>query len=162
GQPELRADDVHDPLVLAAGTAGREQLDAELAAVPLEGDRHLFGGDVQERPLLRARREDVIDCGKRAFRKRDAPSVLSQHVDRLVTIGSLDLSTVQTDTLIPGRTHERLAQRYEGLPIFGGELVRQLDGRAVISIFGRLYDDVSLATVTPELSGSDAADIAER
>ena len=36
--------------------------------------------------------------------------------------GQLDIARVQDDTMIAGRTHERLAQRHEGMPVFGGEI----------------------------------------
>ena len=39
--------------------------------------------------------------------------------------------------MIPGRAIERLGQFYEGLPVFGGQVVRQMDGRAVVSVTGR-------------------------
>ena len=55
----------------------------ELAAVALERRRHLLGHHVEERPLLRARRHDVIDGREGALGKRDAPAVLAQHVERL-------------------------------------------------------------------------------
>ena len=49
-QSQFGADHMNDALVLAAGSARRPELNAELAAVALERGRHLFGGDVEERP----------------------------------------------------------------------------------------------------------------
>ena len=76
--------------------------------------------------------------------------------------GQLDIARIQEDTLMPGRTHERLAQRHEGLPVFGGEVVRQLDGGRIVSVFGQLYEPLSLPTTEPALSPADAAAIASR
>ena len=67
-QPELRADDVDDALLVAIG---RLKTDAEVAAVAFERRGHFLGHDVEERALLRTRRHDVIDRGDRALGKRD-------------------------------------------------------------------------------------------
>ncbi len=83
-------------------------------------------------------------------------------VTSLLADGSLDLGAIQPDTLIPGRSHERLDQRYEGLPVFGGQLVRQRDGRTPVSVFGRFFEGLSLPTTTPSLTAADAGAAAER
>ena len=53
------------------------------AAVALERRRHLFGGQIEERPRLRAGRHDVIDGRERPLGIGDPPAVLPQHVERL-------------------------------------------------------------------------------
>ena len=58
----------------------------------------------------------------------------------LLQSGDLRARQVREDTLIPGREHQRLAQFHRGVPVFGGELVRQTDGTATISVFGTFYD----------------------
>src|SRR6185436_9349401 len=73
-------DHVHDALVL---TVGCPELDARVAAVALERAHHLFRHYVEEGPLLRAGRDNVIDRGERTFGERDRPPVLPQHVERL-------------------------------------------------------------------------------
>ena len=45
--------------------------------------------------------------------------------------GRLDIGRVDEDTMLPDRTHERLVQRYNGLPVFGAQVVRQLSGSTV-------------------------------
>jgi len=85
--------------------------------------------------------------------------------DRVATMlrdGQLDLARVQNDTLITGRTHERLSQRHEGLPVVGGELVRQMDGGRVVSVFGQIFEPVSVPSLDATVSPADAATIAER
>jgi len=88
-------------------------------------------------------------------------SAWTSQVETMLRDGRLDIGSVQTDTMIPGRTHERLVQKYEGLPVFGGELVRQIESGAAISIFGRLYEGVSLATRVPTLDERGARSAAE-
>jgi bacillolysin len=73
----------------------------------------------------------------------------------MLRVGTLDVGAIQQDTMIAGRVHERLNQMYEGLPVFGGQVVRQLSGRSIVSISGRLYEGLSLS-VTPVLT-PDAA-----
>jgi thermolysin len=82
-------------------------------------------------------------------------------IEAMLQDGRLDIGSIEADTIIPGRTHERLVQRYQGLPVFGAQLVRQMDGRRVVSVFGALFESISLATVRPALEPSDAARIAE-
>jgi Zn-dependent metalloprotease len=76
--------------------------------------------------------------------------------------GRLGVASTQTDTMIPGRTHERLAQLHQGMPIFGGELVRQVADGSTLSVFGRLFENVSVASVVPSLDERAAREAAER
>ena len=78
------------------------------------------------------------------------------YVDSRVRDGHLHVAGLAEDTQLAGRSHERLAQRHEGLPVFGGEVVRQLDGRGVVSVFGRLYEDVQV-DVSPAIDPETAA-----
>src|SRR5437763_1005317 len=80
-------------------------------------------------------------------------------MDAMLSDGSLDIASTQQDTMIPGRVHERLQQVYKGLPVFDAQLVRQMDGRSIISLSGRLYDSITIET-TPQISSERAADIA--
>jgi hypothetical protein len=64
GETERRTDNVHDALF---GTLGRPQIDAELAAIPLESRRHLFRHQIDEGAAARIGRNDVIDSGKCAI-----------------------------------------------------------------------------------------------
>ena len=58
--------------------------------------------------------------------------------------GRLRTARIQRDSLFSGRRHERLEQRHRGLPVFGGQVVRQLDGRAVVSVFGRIFEGIEI------------------
>jgi Zn-dependent metalloprotease len=80
------------------------------------------------------------------------------HVDAMLGDGQLDIAAIQDDTMIPGRTVERLSQSYEGLPVFGGQVIRQMDGRSMISVTGRLYDALDM-DVDPSISPARANEI---
>jgi thermolysin len=76
-------------------------------------------------------------------------------VERLLGSGALVPRLTRDDTMIPGRRHERLAQLHRGVPVWGGELVRQSDAAGTLSVFGTLYEGIELA-VTPGLTPAQA------
>ena len=82
-------------------------------------------------------------------------------VDRLRRDRSLRLAASADDPLVPGRTHERLRQYHDGIPIFGAEVTRQAARGVTVSVFGTLHLGVEVET-TPALSAADAAGIIER
>jgi thermolysin len=87
-------------------------------------------------------------------------STALDRVDAMLTGGTLDISTIQDDTMIGGRAFERLGQSYQGLPVFGGQVVRQMDGRSMVSVTGRLYEAVVVdvnPSIAPERAGVVAA-----
>ena len=81
-------------------------------------------------------------------------------IQALVSSGELRLRQVRADTLLPGRRHERFAQVYRGLRVFGGELVRQSDDAGVVSVFGTFYEGIEL-DVRPTLSAAGARALVE-
>jgi thermolysin len=78
----------------------------------------------------------------------------STRVDRLLVAGELGVRLTRDDTQIPGRRHERLAQRHRGVPVFGGELVRQSDDVSTLTVFGSLYEGIDV-DVAPQLSAAN-------
>jgi len=84
----------------------------------------------------------------------------SARIHALRASGELALNRTQADTLLPGRFHERFVQLYKGVRVFGGELVRQTDGQATLSVFGRLYEGIALDP-RPALSAAAAQGIVE-
>jgi thermolysin len=56
--------------------------------------------------------------------------------------------------------HERLQQFYKGVPVFGGDLTRQSESGAVLSVFGSLYSGIDLEP-DPRLTGEEARDLIE-
>ena len=84
--------------------------------------------------------------------------VLREWDDGLIArerVRELRLRSRQADTLIPGRVHERLDQYHRGVPVFGGEAIRETDGKVTLSVTASIYSGVRLDT-TPALSGADA------
>ena len=61
--------------------------------------------------------------------------------------GELELAQIAADSLIAGRTHERLLQRYRGLPVFGGVTrCARWKADSVRTIFGRVYPGITIPT----------------
>jgi Zn-dependent metalloprotease len=74
-------------------------------------------------------------------------------VDGLVAVGNLRVSGVAADTVLPGRSHERLDQYYRGVRVFGGNVVRQMAGGQTVSLSSRLYTNIGVEpspTLTPD------------
>jgi bacillolysin len=68
--------------------------------------------------------------------------------------GDLARMSGEPDRMVPGRTIERLTQHYRGIPVFGADIVRQLNtfGQAE-SILGTFYPNVDVdvnAGLTPD------------
>ncbi len=83
-------------------------------------------------------------------------------VDRMVREGGLELRLDREDTLIAGRRHRRFAQMVNGVPVYGGDITRQTDaGGLTVSIFGTVYEGISLST-EPKLSASEVQAIVTR
>lgn len=82
-------------------------------------------------------------------------------IDRMLRSDDLVVRRVFADRQVPGRTHERSDQRFRGVPVFGGDVVRQIDGGQTVSIFGTIYEGIDL-DVTPRLTPGDAKAAIER
>ena len=82
-------------------------------------------------------------------------------VDRMARDGDLRVRATVADTLLPGRVHERLDQFYKGVKVVGGDIARQTDGGLTVSIFGTLYQDITIG-VEPAISADQARAIVER
>jgi bacillolysin len=80
---------------------------------------------------------------------------------RMTDSGELHAFRTQDDPLTPGRAHVRMRQLYRGVPVYGGELVRQVRGGETVSVFGTLYEGIDLDPV-PALRPDQALAIAER
>jgi bacillolysin len=80
---------------------------------------------------------------------------------RLERNGELRLRTVQVDTVLEGRRHERLEQYYKGVPVLGGDVSREMKGQVAVGVFGRVHANIAIGT-TPRLSEDAAVQIVER
>src|SRR5262249_36683297 len=65
-------------------------------------------------------------------------------VDRMVRSKELLGHGEQPDPLLPGRAIERFDQYYDGVRIWGANVVRQLDRSSTVSIFGTIYSDITI------------------
>jgi bacillolysin len=121
---------------------------AAIAAVLFAGSAQLTGQAPVEngRPVALAASDDALRAAL-------------NHVDAMLTSGRLNISSIHDDTMITGRAIERLGQFHEGLPVFGGQVVRQMDGRAIVSVTGRLYEALDVG-VAPSISTARANEIA--
>ena len=80
-------------------------------------------------------------------------------VDNLERGGQLVRRAVYDDWFLPGRRHERFSQYYRGVPVYGGDVSRQTDRGATVSIFGTIHRiDID---PTPGLSPDDAREALE-
>ncbi len=80
------------------------------------------------------------------------PAALAR-VEMMLRVRELDIASRQEDTMIAGRAHERLKQMYKGVPVFGGEVACQMDGRSIVTLSGRVYEGINLdvgAQISPE------------
>jgi bacillolysin len=121
---------------------------AVVAAVLFAGSAHLTG----QAPIENGRSVPLAASD-------DTLRAALNYVDAMLTGGRLNISSVHDDTMIAGRAIERLGQFHGGLPVFGGQVVRQMDGRAIISVTGRLYETLDVG-VTPSISAARANEIA--
>jgi thermolysin len=94
-----------------------------------------------------------------------AASELSGWDDRMAGMlreGALRVRQVREDTLLRGRTHERLTQLHRGVPVFGGELVRQTGPSGeTVSVFGTIYEGIEVDP-TPLLSPAQVEALVEK
>jgi bacillolysin len=75
--------------------------------------------------------------------------------------GELRVRRVDQDTLLPARQHYRLTQLHKGVPVYGGELARQMEGSRTISIFGSFYEGIDVEA-TPALTADQAVAVVKR
>jgi thermolysin len=77
-------------------------------------------------------------------------------ITRMIRDGQLRSRGEEPDLLIEGRGHERLDQYHDGVKVFGGEVVRQLNGGQTVSLLGVVYAGIRVET-EPVLGPQDAA-----
>ena len=82
-------------------------------------------------------------------------------VNAMARAGQLRLRETRGDDLVPGRIHERFDQVHHGVRVWGGDITRQIDRGIAVSLFGALYEDLTL-DVDPVLSPEEAREIVSR
>ena len=78
-----------------------------------------------------------------------------QFVTAQLRTGDLRVISVEQDPSLPARQVERMQQYYQGVPIFGAQIVRDSDTAVAQSIFGEVLPALSLET-RPSLSAAAA------
>jgi bacillolysin len=68
----------------------------------------------------------------------------TSRIDAMLRSGELRLRQTRDDPMLPDRTHERADQYYRGVRVFGGDVARQLRGGATESVFGTIYEGITL------------------
>jgi Zn-dependent metalloprotease len=91
----------------------------------------------------------------------DGLRVWDDTVTRMARRGDLRLQRTVSDPLLPGRTHERYAQSFEGVPVYGADMTRQTSNGLTVSVFGTMYSGIDLDT-TAALGVDEAAAIVAR
>jgi len=75
--------------------------------------------------------------------------------------GQWRLSATERDVDFPGRRHQRYSQVINGVPVFGSEVVQQLDENGVTrTVFGGLYEGLTVDT-QPKLTAEQARHVVE-
>ena len=71
----------------------------------------------------------------------------AEQLDARIGTGALQSQSSDYDALVGGRIHERLAQMYRGVPVFGADTTRQLNTSGqTVSVFGCYYPDIAIDT----------------
>lgn len=82
-------------------------------------------------------------------------------IARMLQAGELTSVRVRDDPQIAGRQVQTLQQVYKGIPVEGGSVTLQRAGPTTVSVFGTLFNAVSVDT-TPAIDAIDAARIIEK
>jgi thermolysin len=82
-------------------------------------------------------------------------------IESMLTTGDLQVRRTHEDTLLPSRQHVRLDQFHRGVPVYGGQLVRQTEGERTVSVFGTLYEGIEVDP-QPKLTADQAVAIVEK
>jgi bacillolysin len=92
---------------------------------------------------------------------RDALAESNTLMIRMLQAGELTSIRIQNDRQIAGRQIQTLQQVYKGIPVEGGSVTLQRAGPTTVSVFGTLFNAVSVDT-TPAIAAIDAARIIEK
>ena len=95
--------------------------------------------------------------GRHALR---APA-LGRDIDQWVQSGALVMRSLREDPVLAGHRHETFIQAYQGIPVYGGSLVRQTARGVPVSVIGTLVTGITVDP-TPTLSAARVAAIWRR
>ena len=80
-------------------------------------------------------------------------------MEREIALGNLNLILTQTET-DKDCLHQRHNQYYQGIPVWGAQLIRHFKAGKIYCINGKYYDDINIEVV-PELGKESAIEIAK-
>jgi thermolysin len=121
-----------------------------IAAAILVSSSTTLDGQRPASDQARATSTTIIARDGAALRQWDT-WLRSRESDRAIRLGER-----VTDDVLAGREHERLHQFHRGVRVFGAGVARQWRNGQLESMFGRVYEILSI-DVTPALSASEAA-----
>jgi Zn-dependent metalloprotease len=127
-------------------------------ALKLSASALIVAGALAPRPALGQNRPTAVAATTATpgeLRAWDA------QVDQMIRSRDLQVREVKTDTMVPGRRHERLDQFVRGVRIVGGDLTRQTANDGTVSVLGILHTNVDV-DLTPALSRDDARGAIDR
>ena len=81
-------------------------------------------------------------------------------IDQWVQSGALVMRSLREDPVLAGHRHETFIQAYQGIPVYGGSLVRQTARGVPVSVIGTLVTGITVDP-TPTLSAARVAAILE-
>lgn len=90
--------------------------------------------------------------------KTDALAYLASLQPAGITAPSSEFIAKRVETDEAGNSHVRLEQIYQGVPVFGGEVIAHARSGAFDLLNGRYYPTPQLASITPALDASRAID----
>src|SRR4029079_10065723 len=68
----------------------------------------------------------------------------TSRVDSMLRNGELRVRQTRAEPMVAGRTHERSDQYHRGVRVFGADVARQLRDGATESIFGTIYEGITV------------------
>ncbi|HEU4892319.1 MAG TPA: M4 family metallopeptidase [Vicinamibacterales bacterium] len=106
---------------------------------------------------------DGINAGRVTFSAVTQGAVAETNgvISRMRQAGELTSVRIQDDPQIAGRQTQTLQQVYKGIPVEGGSVSLQTAGPATVSVFGTVFNAISLDT-SPAIAPVDAARIIEK
>jgi Zn-dependent metalloprotease len=119
---------------------------------------------IQQPGLAQSAQAGRVANSRRVTMAAMTPAAVAQSnslIARMLKTGDLRNVRVEDDPQIDGRQIQTLQQMYKGIPVEGGSVTLQKAGARPVSVFGTIYNDISIGT-TPAIAPIDAARIIEK
>lgn len=86
---------------------------------------------------------------------------LNEFFEREILRGNLVLRKSEEDSVIGGMEHRRYSQLYQGIPVFGGEIIQHLRNSRLLHTTGNYYS-IDHVDLNPSLSAEEATKIFQK